>query len=82
MGVIVTGLNNTKLARLEFDVTISCLAVALQVRGNSEHASIYRGRTRIVASCLAQTWTPRVGFDLTDAPVCSFALVFGRLMGR
>ena len=29
LGVIVTGLNDTKLARLEFDATISCLAVAV-----------------------------------------------------
>ena len=58
MGVIAAGLNNTKLARLEFDATISCLALATQVRGHFKHASIYCGLTRIVASRLTQTRTP------------------------
>lgn len=61
---------------------VSCLAVALQVRGGSKYACVSRGITSILAARRLAPRISRMGFDSTGSAVCDFAVVLDWLALR
>lgn len=64
---------------LGLDAAISRLAVAVQIRSDSKHASIPRRWTAVLAFRLPPTGTSRMG---AGPAAYTFALVLGRVVGR
>lgn len=65
-----------------FHIALSCLAMAVQIRGNSKHAGISCRLASVVAPECHLAGTPRIGFVLTSATVRPPAVVLDRSVAR
>ena len=69
-----------KFNAVELHGTISRLALAIQIRCDSKHASISRKWSAVMASRLPPAGATGMGLSLTSAAACMVALVLHRVV--